>query len=275
MQTKCYFVIKNKFDIYNTAKRKNSKILIKFCKEGDSMILDIENMTFAYKKNHMVIDNANLKIEENQVLALLGQNGAGKTTIFLLISGYLKLQTGTIRFNSKLIHSRKQISFVPETGGFFSSLTVFENLRFRYLLSELPEKLMQERISYLCDVFDLNENKNKVGKNLSHGTKKRLSLACAIVSKPKLLLLDEPTNGVDPVTKEVLRKIIIALKSNGTTIIVSSHDLPFVQDIADKITIIDHGKIILYGETSLSDFNLQSIYMEHLSEGSEVSYEEL
>ena len=240
------------------------------------MLLYLRNVSFAYKKNIEVLSNINMEISENQIHAILGHNGAGETTLMMLISGNLKLKSGGITFNSNFVDNKKDISFVPDIGGFFGSLTVWENLRFRYLISNQSENEMKDRMDLLINMFGLTDYANEQGKKLSSGLKKRLSLACALIHRPKVLLLDEPTNGVDPTTNDMLVKILNKLKEKGTHILLNSHDIPFVSKVADDITIINKGKIVFKGSTSeLNEDDLNKLYFENTESAENKLYEDI
>lgn len=209
------------------------------------MLICIKNLCFSYKKKKPnVLNNISIDISEKGIDAFLGHNGAGKTTLFLLISGHLKMKTGNIIFNSQYINSRKEIAIVPEKGGYFDSFTPSENLRFRYLLSDQPEEVIEIRIKRILNIFGLDAHDDKLSKHLSSGLQKRLAIACALICKPKLLLLDEPTNGIDPVTNELLIKTIKQLSKKNTKILFNTHDLNFVSEVADQVTILNNGKIV-------------------------------
>lgn len=240
------------------------------------MLLYLKDVSFAYKKNVDVLSDINMEVLENEIHAVLGHNGAGKTTLMMLISGNLKLKSGNITFNSDFVDNKRDISFVPDTGGFFGSLTVWENLRFRYLISNQPENGMRDRIDLLINMFGLTEHVSKQGKKLSSGLKKRLSLACALVHKPKVLLLDEPTNGVDPTTNDILIKILTKLKDKRTHILLNSHDLSFVSRVADDITIIHKGVIVCRRTISgLNEEDLNHLYFENTESTESELYEDI
>lgn len=240
------------------------------------MLIYLKNVSYAYKKSIPVLANINMEVSQNQIHAVLGHNGAGKTTLFKLISGNLKLKNGCITFNSNFVDNKRDIAFVPDTGGFFGSLTVWENLRFRYLISNQPENDMRDRINLLINMFGLTEYVNIQGKNLSSGLKKRLSLACAMVLKPKVLLLDEPTNGVDPTTYDMLIKILNKLKAKGTHILLNSHDLTFVSRVADDITILHKGEIVCQRTMDkLDEEKLSHLYFENTEKVKDELYEDI
>lgn len=240
------------------------------------MLINIKNVFFSYNKKTNAINGLNLKIKLNTIHAILGHNGAGKTTLFKLIMGILRCKDGSIVINKDIVDNKRDISRMTEFNGFYSELTVYENLVFRYQISNQPLQSMTKRIELILKTFDLTDEKNHLVKNLSQGLKKRTALACAIIGKPKLLMLDEPTNGVDPKSFEVLIKVLLQLKKNGTHIIVSSHNLNFVTKVADEITIINEGKDVYHGSTKdLDEKNLQELYFSYTNEDEEDDYDDL
>lgn len=238
------------------------------------MVLCVKNLNYSFKRNIQVLKNINFKVEPNSVHALIGHNGAGKTTLLRLVSGQLKLKSGEFYYNKKFVNDKTEIAFVPEQGGFYERMTVYENIKFRYMISRQPENEMNLRVNLIIEIFGLEEHKNKKGKQLSSGLKKRLALACAMVHKPKVLLLDEPTNGVDPATHKMLIKIIQKLKANNTHIIICSHELDFINQVADAITIINKGEIVLDKKLSeLPKNDLENLYLEYTESKSEELYD--
>ena len=240
------------------------------------MLVNISDVCFAYKKHQNVISNFNLNIEPLTIHAILGHNGAGKTTLFKLIMGILRHEIGSITINKSYISRKKEISYVPESQGLYMDLSVKENLEFRYRLSDQSNNGMAERIDYLLDIFGISDKKNEQVKFLSQGLTKRAALSCAIVGRPKLLIMDEPTNGVDPASLEILSLVLQQLKNNETSIILSSHDLGFVRQVATEITIINNGQNVYNGlNTNLDEATLKKIYFSNTKEDKLLNYEQL
>lgn len=237
------------------------------------MLIRISNLNYSYKTHKNVINDLSMNINSGKIHAILGHNGAGKTTLFKLIAGVLRYKNGSIMINKSLIADKRKISLIPETHGVYSDLTVQENLEFRYRLSKQPVEDMSSRINLLLDVFGLANRNNEQIKFLSQGLTRRVVLSCAIIGKPKLLIMDEPTNGVDPASLEILTKVLRQLKENGTSILISSHDLNFVRNIADEITIINEGTNVYHGSNSeLDEFKLKTIYFSYTKEENLVDY---
>lgn len=240
------------------------------------MLIIIENISFSYKKRNKVLTSVSLKVKQNTIHAILGHNGSGKTTLFKLIMGLEKYNNGTIIINEAVIDKKNEVCYMPEFNGFYSELSIYENMVFRYQMSSQSLSSMSDRIILLLKVFGLYEIKDNVVNKLSQGLKKRTALACAIIGKPKLLILDEPTNGVDPKSFQVLIKVLLQLKKTGTTILVSSHNLDFVTKIADEITIINEGKNVYQCSIeTLNEEQLKHIYFSYTKEDEAVNYENI
>lgn len=223
-----------------------------------NMILETSNLCKKFK-GQTAVDNVSLHIEENSVYGLLGPNGAGKSTILKMITGILKPTSGAIEFNGQswTRNALKQIGALIEMPPLYENLTAYENLKVRALLLGLSD----ERISEVLQIVRLtNTGKKRVGE-FSLGMKQRLGIAIALLNKPKLLILDEPTNGLDPVGIEELRELIGSFPSKGITVILSSHILSEVQQIADHIGIISNGVLGYEGELQAHQ-NLEQLFMD-------------
>lgn len=211
-------------------------------------MIEIQNLTKKFSKLKAV-DDVNLKIEDGKCFALLGLNGAGKTTLISMLSTSLKPSQGTAKFDDlDLIkdtgHIRKIINISPQEVAVAKNLTVKENLDLIASLYSLQDK--EHKIAQIIEEFDLEEKQNVLCKKLSGGQKRRLSIALAIISEPKILFLDEPTLGLDVKARNVLWEIIEKLKSN-MTIVLTTHYLDEVEKLADTIAIMSKGKIKICG----------------------------
>ncbi len=205
-----------------------------------SMILNTTDLCKKFK-GQTAVDNVSLHIEKNSVYGLLGPNGAGKSTILKMIAGILKPTSGVIEIDGH-IWSRddlRDIGALIETPPLYENLTAYENLKVRTLALGLPETRIDE---VLNTVQLLNTGRKKAG-HFSLGMKQRLGIALALLAQPKLLILDEPTNGLDPIGIQELRELIRSFPQQGITVILSSHILSEVEQIADHIGIIASGKL--------------------------------
>ena len=152
---------------------------------------------------------------------------------------------------------------MPESIGIYERLNPLQNLKFRGLAEGLAKSEVETRSAELLSKLGLNGRKTELSGYLSHGLQKRLSLSCALIKEPKLLLLDEPTNGIDPASLRTIVDLLKELNKNGTTILISSHDLATISKLCASLTIIQEGKKV-HSQTN-SDVNpedLESIYLE-------------
>lgn len=222
-----------------------------------SMILKTSDLCKKFK-GQSAVDNVSLHIEENSVYGLLGPNGAGKSTILKMIAGILKPTSGIIEIDGH-IWSRtdlRNIGALIETPPLYENLTAYENLKVRTLALGLPEARIEE---VLNTVQLLNTGRKKTG-HFSLGMKQRLGIALALLPHPKLLILDEPTNGLDPIGIQELRDLIRSFPQQGITVILSSHILSEVEQIADHIGIISAGKLGYENKIDTSE-DLEKIFM--------------
>jgi ABC-2 type transport system ATP-binding protein len=210
-------------------------------------LIKVKNVTKKYG-NFIAIDNINFEIKEGEIIGFLGPNGAGKTTTMNMITGFIEPTQGEITINGydivkKAKIAKKQIGYMPEGIPLYYELTVKEFITYMADLKMVDKKIKKEQIEKVIEELNLNEVKNKLIKNLSRGYKQRVSMAGALIGRPKVLVLDEPTVGLDPKQITEIRSLIKDLGKNHT-IILSSHILSEVSQICEKVIIINKGKII-------------------------------
>ena len=213
----------------------------------------VENLSKNYSENKAV-NNISFKINENEIVGLLGPNGCGKTTTIAMILGLLKPSNGEIIIDGlniennriKLLHKMNFISPYIELP---KKLTVKENFIVYARLYSV--KNINERISYLSETLRLNDFLNKKTGELSSGQKNRVSLAKALINDPEILLLDEPTASLDPDVGDTIRSFIEDFASNkGTTILLASHNMNEVERLCHEVMMMKDGKIIDKGKRS-------------------------
>ena len=210
-------------------------------------IITIENICKNYKTKK-ALDNVSLTIKEGELFGLLGVNGAGKTTLIKILCGLTKKTSGTITINNfdldKEIDKIKEIIDIsPQETSVANNLTVKENLEF---FANIYNNNNDNTIKEIVDIFNLNEVLNQRAKTLSGGYKRRLSIAIALISKPKILFLDEPTLGLDVFARRELWNIIKKLQKN-ITIILTSHYLEEIENLCDRVAILSNGKLLKIG----------------------------
>ncbi len=221
-------------------------------------ILTTDNLCKYYKKQK-ANDHVSITVRRGTIYGLLGPNGAGKSTLLKMITGMIHPSSGTLYFNGKPWERKdiEKIGALIEEPPIYENLTAFENLKVRALLYDIPDT----RIKDVLKIVGLtNTGKKKSGK-FSMGMKQRLGIAMALLNEPELLILDEPTNGLDPIGVQDLRELILSFPQKGITVILSSHILSEVQQIADDIGIIANGKLG-YQEAIQENQNLESLFMD-------------
>lgn len=217
-------------------------------------ILSIKDLE-KYYEDSPVLKSINININESEIYGLLGRNGAGKTTIMKIILGLTKPTKGKVILlgsdtsTDKGKEVLKNVGCIIESPGFYSNLTATENLMIFAKLRGDSENSVKEALK----LVNLPYNDKKLFGKYSLGMKQRLAIANAIMHKPKVLILDEPINGLDPIGIAEVRDLIKSLKENGTTILISSHILPELENLADRIGIINDGNLI--DEINLEEWN--------------------
>ncbi|MGL4662391.1 MAG: ABC transporter ATP-binding protein [Culicoidibacterales bacterium] len=224
------------------------------------MELQIKNIKKTYK-DKIVLKKISLNIESGMVCGLLGVNGAGKSTLMKILFGLENPDDGVVLFDGKTQKQDAQminkLGALIETPAIYMNLSAFDNLKTRALLYDIPDSEIQE----ILNLIGLsNTGKKKAGK-FSLGMKQRLGLGMAIVTHPEFLILDEPTNGLDPDGIKELLALIIKLKNKGMTILVSSHQLHEVNQVADRIVILHNGEIH-YNQKNNREENLEELFFK-------------
>ncbi|HEM3582163.1 ABC transporter ATP-binding protein [Streptococcus suis] len=214
------------------------------------MLLEINHLNKVYK-DVTTVDIEKITVREGEIYGFLGPNGAGKTTTMKMILSLVTPTSGEIFINKKDIRNDKkylnQIGSMIEEPSYYPNLTGYENL----LVFQKMVGFDKNNIWPTLELVGLADEKNrkKLVKAYSLGMKQRLALAFALVKKPKILLLDEPTNGLDPAGIHEIRELIVQLaKEKGLTVFISSHILPEIEHIADRVGIINHGRLVYEGE---------------------------
>ena len=230
------------------------------------MELKVDRLTKQFK-NKIAVDRLDFKLEKG-VTGLLGENGAGKTTLMRMICGILAPTSGEVRYDNASVNSeeyRNILGYLPQEFGYYPEFTGREFLMYFCALKGLDKKAAKARTEELLDVVGLKEDaKKKIGK-YSGGMKRRLGIAQALINRPELLVLDEPTVGLDPKERVRFRKLIEEL-GKTTVVLLSTHIVSDVEDIADRILIMKSGQIIWQGDGNGMDGKLEDFYLEKIEE---------
>ncbi|MEG1458378.1 MAG: lantibiotic protection ABC transporter ATP-binding protein [Acetivibrio sp.] len=221
-------------------------------------ILTTKNLCKNFKKQK-ANDNISITVRKNSIYGLLGPNGAGKSTFLKMIAGMITPSSGEIYFDEKVWERKHliKIGAFIESPPIYENLTAFENLKVRALLYNLPNN----RIEEVLQIVNLTNTGKKKSGQFSMGMKQRLGIAMALLNNPTLLILDEPTNGLDPIGIQDLRELILSFSEKDITVILSSHILSEVEQIADDIGIIADGRL-WYEDKIHKNEDLESLFME-------------
>ena len=216
-------------------------------------MITIKNLTKHYG-NLTAVDNLNLTIADNQVFALLGVNGAGKSTTIKMLTGLVQRDVGSILYDDMNIDTHLNqiqsiINLSPQETAIAENLTVWENIYFIAQIYGLGKEQAQQNCKQLLQQFQLESVANTHAKTLSGGTKRRLSIAMALVTNPKVLFLDEPSLGVDVLSRNQLWKLIQNLKSK-MTIVLTTHYMEEAEHLADNVAVMSNGKLVAVGSPS-------------------------
>ena len=214
-------------------------------------VIEVKNLTKNYKKKK-AIDGLSFNVYEGEILGLLGPNGSGKTTTINCILQLLKYDRGTIKIFGKEMKPdsydiKKDIGVIFQEVAVFDELTVYENIDYFCGLYIKDEKKRSKYVLDAIKLVGLKDFSKFYPKELSGGLLRRLNIACGIAHKPKLIFLDEPTVAVDPQSRNNILNNIIKLKTNGATIVYTTHYMEEAELITDRIIILDNGKIIAEG----------------------------
>lgn len=200
--------------------------------------------------NHVAVDGIDLKINKGEIFGILGPNGAGKSTLIGMICGLIKKTSGEVIYEeetSKIRKWKENIGIVPQDFALYWDLTAEENISFFCSLYGFKGEELKQRTAKTLDFVGLTDVKNKRASEFSGGMKRRLNIGCAIAHSPKLIIMDEPTVGIDPQSRNHILESVLKLRDEGATIIYTSHYMQEVDDICDRIAIVDNGKIISEG----------------------------
>ena len=214
------------------------------------MNIAVENLTKSYG-SQKAVDTISFQVHTGEILGFLGPNGAGKTTTMKILTCFMAPTEGDIKVGDLSIHDHQEeiktkIGYLPENNPLYYDMPVLEYLSFTAALQGIPKNNIHNRIAEMVVVCGLNDEKHKKIGELSKGYRQRVGLAQAMIHNPEILIFDEPTTGLDPNQIIEIRKLIREL-GREKTVILSTHILPEVEAICDRILIINKGKIVADG----------------------------
>lgn len=225
-------------------------------------MLEVKNLVKRYS-DKTAVNNVSFSIKEGTILGLLGRNGAGKSTIFRCILNIIEQDEGTILYNGNKIDEKimDRIGYLPEEGSLIASYTVLEQCKYYGALKSMSEKNIKEELVKWLKVFEIPEYIDMKIKDLSKGNRQKIQFIISLLHNPDLIILDEPFSGLDPVSVEFFKNVILDLKKQGKIIVFSSHIMGHVESLCEDVLILEKGNVMLYGNLNKikKEYSNQSI----------------
>ncbi len=237
-------------------------------------MIEIENLSMRYG-DLLALDQLNLSIGKGEFFAFLGPNAAGKTTTIKLLTGLMKVSEGSAEIcgfdiQKDSMEAKRRIGYIPDVAEFYDKLTPLEFMGFIADLFEVDAVRAKQQTPALMEQFSLVPYGRQRIENLSHGTRQRLAIASALLHDPEVIIIDEPMVGLDPKNARVVKEELKARSEAGVTVFLSTHLLNVAQELADRVGIINHGKLlalgtvdeILEGASDGRDLSLEEVFLE-------------
>ncbi len=211
-------------------------------------VIQVAEVTKSYG-NFVAVDALTFDVARGEIFAFLGPNGAGKTTTMRMILDILKPDHGAISVLGGPLTERtkERVGYMPEERGLYRNVKLLELLTYLGALKGMSNSDAKTRASELLEQLELGEYQQKKVSELSKGMQQKLQFITTILHRPELIIVDEPFSGLDPVNTQVLKDMVFDLAKQGTTVLMSTHVMHQVEEMADRLLMIDHGKRVLYG----------------------------
>ncbi len=217
-------------------------------------------------KGVKVVDNVSFSIGQGEIFGMVGPNGAGKTTTIRMLMDIIKPDSGEIKIMGEPINEaiKNRIGYLPEERGLYRKLTVSESLSYLASLKNMKRRLATERAEELLKRVNLLPHKDKKTEELSHGMGQLIQFVATILHDPDLVVFDEPFVALDPVNTQLLKELILELRSQGKSVILSTHMMNQVEELCDRILMINKGRAVLYGSLAeiKSKYRNNSVFLE-------------
>jgi ABC-2 type transport system ATP-binding protein len=244
-------------------------------------MIEISNLSMRYG-DLLALDGLDLVIPKGELFAFLGPNAAGKTTTIKLLTGLIEPTSGSAKIcgydiQKEPLEAKRRIGYIPDVAEFYDKLTPVEFMAFIAELFQVPHETAKARTPELMDRFSLVPYARQRIENLSHGTRQRLAFASAFLHEPEVVIVDEPMVGLDPKNARVVKEELKARSREGVTVFLSTHLLNVAQELADRVGIINHGKLLALGTVEeiraqaggRADESLEELFLDLTGEGAE------
>jgi ABC-2 type transport system ATP-binding protein len=195
------------------------------------------------------VDDVSFSVEKGEIFGLLGPNGAGKTTAIRVLLDIFKPESGTVSILGGAMDEAKKnrVGYMPEERGLYQDIPLERCLVYLGTLKGMSQALARQRMGEYLERFDLAAHKKKKVKELSKGMQQKAQLIVTLMHQPEMLIVDEPFSGLDPVNTQMVKDLLIEQRERGATILMSTHQMHQVEELCDRLVLIDHGRTVLYG----------------------------
>ncbi|MFC1991274.1 ABC transporter ATP-binding protein [Chloroflexota bacterium] len=222
-----------------------------------------------------VVDRISFNVKQSEIFGLIGPNGAGKTTTIRMIMDIIKADSGRIKILGESLNeqTKNSIGYLPEERGLYKKMTVLQSLTYLASLKGMEKRLVNRRAEELLDRVGMLTFKDKKIEELSRGMGQLIQFLITIIHSPQVIILDEPFANLDPVNTELIKEIILELRNQGRAIILSTHRMNEVEELCDRIFMINKGSSVLYGELAeIKDrYRNNSVILEYKGELGEIA----
>jgi ABC-2 type transport system ATP-binding protein len=235
--------------------------------------VEVNHITKTYG-NRAVVNDVSFTVNKGEILGLIGPNGAGKTTTIRMIMDIIKPDSGDIKIlGEKLTEvSKNSIGYLPEERGLYRKLNVIDSVIYFASLKGMDSQTARKRADDLLKRVDMLPHKNKKIEELSRGMGQIIQVIVTVIHDPKLIILDEPTASLDPVNAQLLKDMMLELRNQGKSVIMSTHRMNEIEEMCDRILMINRGQVVLYGGLAeiKSRFRNNSVIVESDGELGEI-----
>ena len=239
-------------------------------------MIEIKNVSKTYDGKKKVLKDVSFKIEDGEIFAFIGHNGAGKTTMIKSIIGILDFEEGDILINNKSIKDnpvecKKIMAYVPDNPDLYENMKAIDFINFICDMYEVSKEVREENINKYARMFEMQEKLDDYISSFSHGMKQKIALIAAFVHNPDVLIMDEPFVGLDPKAVFDIKEVMKDMCKQGKTIFFSTHILEVAEKLCDRVAIIKQGKIVKIGNMKeiKGDESLEQVFLE-LDEGEKI-----
>lgn len=210
------------------------------------MLLEIKSLTKNFS-TVKALDNVTFNVEEGSITGVLGPNGAGKTTLLRIINGIISYDEGEVMVDGRKVslEAARIIGYMPEERGLYDRMSVQDQIIYFGRLHGAQERDIRKVMGEYLDMFGLSNQRNRKIKELSKGNQQKVQIISTIVHNPRLVILDEPFSGFDPINGAILSQLLQSLRERGTTIMLSSHNMPAIEEMCSDIALINHGHLLV------------------------------